>query len=292
MLKVTEKGERWMTILEQLKSGYHAMTMVDRRIADVILEDPMEAANMPISRMAEKAGVSEGSVVNFSNHMGFKGFGALKIGIAREADVFRGFSFGSVTEKDSPAAALRKVAGNAVDAFQKTSQMLQNEELLAAAKALQSARRIDIYGAGDSALMAQDAYFHFMRAGLPAYAVTDYLTFSIAAGQLDENCVALAISHSGQTMEIVDAMRIARRHGARTICITSRLDSALRELCDTALVTFSSESERYQDAGISRLVHLLVIDALCAYIGAQQGAEMVERMDEVSLHLSRHRYQR
>ena len=281
-----------MTILEQIRDGYYAMSMVDRRVADVILEDPVEAANMPISRMATLAGVSEGSVVNFSNHMGFKGFSALKIGIARETDIFLGFSFGSVTEKDSPAAALRKVAGNAVDAFQKTSQMLRNDELLAAAQVLQSARRIDIYSAGDSALMAQDAYFHFMRAGLPAYAVTDYLTFSIAAGQLDESCVALAISHSGQTMEIVDAMRIARRHGAKTICITSRLDSTLRELCDTALVTFSTESERYQDAGISRLVHLLVIDALCAYIGAQQGPKMVERMDEVSLHLSRHRYQR
>ena len=281
-----------MTILERIRDGYHAMSMVDRRIADVILEDSMEAANMPISRMAEAAGVSEGSVVNFAGRMGFKGFSALKIGIAREADVFQGFSFGNVTKKDLPRTALRKVAGNAVDAFQKTSQMLQNEDLKAVAEALQSARRIDIYGAGDSALMAQDAYFHFMRAGLPAYAVTDYLTFSIAASQLDEHCVALAISHSGQTMEIVDAMRIAHRHGAKTICITSRLDSALRELCDTALVTFSSETERYQDAGISRLVHLLVIDALCAYIGAQQGAEMVERMDEVSLQLARHRYQR
>jgi DNA-binding MurR/RpiR family transcriptional regulator len=281
-----------MTILEQMRESYRTMSAVDRRIADVILEDPVEAANMPIAHMATAAGVSEGSVVNFAGHMGFKGFSALKIGIAREADMFQGFSFGSVTEKDTPSAALRKVAGNAVDAFQKTSQLLQNEDLLAVAKALQTARRIDIYGAGDSALMAQDAYFHFMRAGLPAYAVTDYLTFSIAAGQLDESCVALAISHSGQTMEIVDAMRIARRHGAKTICITSRLDSALRELCDTSLVTFSAEADRYQEAGISRLVHLLVIDALCAYIGAQQGPEMVERMDEVSLQLARHRYQR
>lgn len=279
-------------IVEQIRSHYPQMSAVEKRIADVILEDPIQVTNMTIAHLAARAKVSEGSVVNFAGRVGVRGFSALKIGLARESESFVDFSFGSVSAQDSPWSALQKVVGNAVDAFQRTGQSLAEKDLQAAADQLMAARRIDIYGAGDSALMAQDAYFHLMRIGLPAYAVTDYLTFQIAASQLDGGCVALAISHSGQTAEIVDAMEIARRQGAGTICITSYGDSALARLCGTVLATRSHEAELHEEAAAARLTHMLVLDSLCAYISAQRGPEMVERMDQVDLALSRHRYAR
>ena len=104
--------------------------------------------------------------------------------------------------------------------------------------------------------------------------------------------MALALSHSGQTMEIVDAMDIARRQKAKTICITSYGDSALARLCGTVLVTSSSEAELHEEAAVSRLAHLLVLDSLCSYISAQRGPETVERMDRVNAQLSWHRYPR
>ena len=279
-------------LIDQIQKKYAGMSAVEKRIADVILNDPIQVTNMTIAHLAAKASVSEGSVVNFADRLGVRGFSALKIRLARESESFVDFSFGSVSAHDSPWSALQKVAGNAVDAFQRTSRNLDAQALQTAADHLMAVRRIDIYGAGDSALMAQDAYFHFMRIGLPAYAVTDYLTFQIAASQLDEGCVALALSHSGQTMEIVDAMDIARRQKAKTICITSYGDSVLARLCGTVLVTTSSEAELHEEAAISRLAHLLVLDSLCAYISAQRGPEAVKRMDRVSAQLSRHRYPR
>ena len=279
-------------LIDQIQKKYAGMSAVEKRIADVILNDPIQVTNMTIAHLAAKASVSEGSVVNFADRLGVRGFSALKIRLARESESFVDFSFGSVSSHDSSWSALQKVAGNAVDAFQRTSRNLDAQALQTAADHLMAARRIDIYGAGDSALMAQDAYFHFMRIGLPAYAVTDYLTFQIAASQLDEGCVALALSHSGQTMEIVDAMDIARRQKAKTICITSYGDSVLARLCGTVLVTTSSEAELHEEAAISRLAHLLVLDSLCAYISAQRGPEAVKRMDRVNAQLSRHRYPR
>lgn len=281
-----------MTLISRIQKEYPRMSAVEKRIADIILEDPVRVTNMTIAHLAARAQVSEGSIINFSTRMGTRGFSALKICLARESESFVDFSFGSVSAQNSPWTALQKVAGNAVDAFQRTSRTLDAKDLQNAANQLMAARRIDIYGAGDSALMAQDAYFHFMRIGLPAYAVTDYLTFQIAASQLDEGCVALALSHSGQTMEIVDAMDIARRQKAKTICITSYGDSALARLCGTVLVTSSSEAELHEEAAVSRLAHLLVLDSLCSYISAQRGPETVERMDRVNAQLSRHRYPR
>ena len=281
-----------MAILEKIRSEYRRMSAVESRIADVIMSEPDQLPRMSIAQFAAAAHVSEGSIINFSNKLGVQGFRALKIELARETDTRAALSFGSVTARDTPWTALRKVMGNAVEAFQKTCQSILEADLKAVAEALMSAKRIDIYGAGDSGLMAQDAYLHFMRAGFPAYAVTDYLTIGISASQLDERCVAVAISHTGQTTEIVDAMRIARRQRAKTVCITSSLVSELQDVCDMTLVTYATELERHQDAGISRLVHMLVLDSLCAYMSAQKGPESMERLDEVHQHLSRHRYKR
>ncbi|MCC8060043.1 MAG: MurR/RpiR family transcriptional regulator [Clostridiales bacterium] len=279
-------------IIEQIRKSYPQMSAVERKIADVILEDAIAVTNMTIAHLAARAAVSEGSVVNFATRLGLQGFSALKIGLARESETFVDFSFGSVSAKDSPRLAPLKIAGNAVDAFQRTSRTLDEECLRQAAEQLMAARRIDIYGAGDSALMARDADLHLMRIGLPAHAVTDYLSFQVAAAQLDENCVALAISHSGQTSEIVDAMETARQHGAQTICVTSYGDSALARLCNTALVTVSREAELHEEASAARLTHLLVLDSLCAYISARQGSAAVEHMDWVNTQLSRRRYPR
>lgn len=281
-----------MAVIDDIRKRYPEMSAVERRIADVILADPQRVTNMTISHLAARARVSEGSVVNFADRTGLRGFSGLKLSLAREMHTVSDLSFGSVDRRDTPRTALQKVTGNAVDAFRKTCRALREEDLQVAADHLMAARRIDIYGAGDSALLTQDAYYHFMRIGLPAYAVTDYLTCGIAAAQLDGDCVALAISHSGQTVAVTDAVELAKSQGAATICITSFADSALARLCDIALLTRSSEAEQHREAAVSRLAHLLVLDSLCAYIGAQRGPEMVERTDRVELLLARHRYQR
>jgi DNA-binding MurR/RpiR family transcriptional regulator len=281
-----------MTLLEQIRKGYENMSPVDRRISNLIMDMPEEVVNMTTGYLAARGGVSEGSVINYANKLGLRGFSALKIQLARELESFAGFSFGSVLPKDSPSVALKKVSGNAVEAFQQTSRSLRNEDLKAAADALMSARCIDIYGAGDSALLAQNAYFQLMRIGIPAYAVTDYLTLSLSASHLCNECVAMAFSHSGQTIEVIDAMTVAKQQGAKTICITSYPDSLLAGICDISLVTYTNEAEQRQEAVISHMAQFLVLSSLCSYISAQLGAESMEQNELVHQHLSRHRYQR
>ena len=131
-----------MAILDRIHHEYKQMSAVERRIADVVLEAPEQAPRLSVAELAARANVSEGSIINFSNRLGVKGFRGLKIELARETDARAAFSFGSVTAKDSPWTALRKVTGNAVEAFQKTCQSLQEEELRQVADMLLSARRI------------------------------------------------------------------------------------------------------------------------------------------------------
>ena len=68
-----------MAILEMIHSQYEKMSAVERRIADIVLEAPEQMPRMSVAELASRAGVSEGSIINFSNRLGMKGFRALKI---------------------------------------------------------------------------------------------------------------------------------------------------------------------------------------------------------------------
>lgn len=269
-----------MNVLNTIREQYSSMSATERKIADVILSDPEKVTSMTIAYLATKAQVSEGSIINFSNNVGAQGFTNLKINIAQNLQNFLGFSFEDVNDSDSPKTAMQKMISNANDAFESTYRNIRNEDLEAAAKMLINAKRIEIYGVAGSAFVAQDAYYHFMRIGLPAYAVTDSMLCAISASHLGPDCVAVGISDSGRTRETLRAMEIAKERGAATLCITSYESSPIVKLSQIALVIDSNESRFHRESVVSRLTQMLILDSLCAYIGAQKGVESIRLMDE------------
>src|ERR687892_486336 len=83
------------------------------------------------------------------------------------------------------------------------------------ADAVVAARRIDIYGIGASGFVGQDLHQKLHRIGLLAFSWPDPHAALTSAALLDAECVAIAISHTGTTLDTVDALRAARESGAR-----------------------------------------------------------------------------
>ena len=286
------EGRGWtvdtVNSLELIRVRYNTMSAAEKRIADVVLAAPARAIDMTIAQLAICADVSEGTIINFSKGLGLGGFTKLKLNIAANLDsgAAANMKFRDIAPSDSPKQAFCKMIEGAIDAFQRTASVISDADLRRAAELLMNARHIEIYGVENSAWVARIAYDQLMRIGLPAYAVTDSGAASISASHLSEGCVALGISDSGRMRGTIHAMDIARQHGARTVCITSYPDTPLTRICDISLVIESIESQQRREAVISRLTHLLVVDTLCAYIGAQTQPRSIELMDEVQRYLS------
>ena len=158
-------------------------------------------------------------------------------------------------------------------------------ELMTAA--LLSERKILSCGNGGSAADAQHFAseminrFEMERPGLPAIALTtdsstitsianDYAFTEIFARQISalgrEDDVLLAISTSGQSGNILAAVRAAQQRDMRIIALTGRDGGALvQQLGDDAvtIVVPSASTARIQE------VHLLVIHCLCDLIDRQ-----------------------
>ena len=78
---------------------------------------------------------------------------------------------------------------------------------------LATARRIDIYGVGASALVGQDLAQKLLRIGLIAHAHSDPHLAVTNAVQLRAGDVAIAITHSGSTGDVIEPLRVAFERG-------------------------------------------------------------------------------
>lgn len=107
---------------------------------------------------------------------------------------------------------------------------------LARARALLSgARALHLVGCGTS-LFAGEAAEGWLEAatGLPARA-RDAFEFAAYPPAALEGSAVIAVSHTGTTASVLEAVRLARRRGARTLAVTDVVDSPLAREAEAAL---------------------------------------------------------
>ncbi len=243
---------------------YDEMGKSEKKVADFLIAHPSELLPLSITELAEKSQSSEATIVRFARRLGLSGYQELKISIARESGNV--IDNHDVAESDSPYDIFEKVANDIYKSLEMTKQSLSKKDLENAAKAILSADKIVIFGLGNSSPVAQDAGHKFFRAGLDASVYSDNHMQAIAASHLKEGDVAIGISHSGSSKDIVDALKIAKLQGATTISITNKGKSPIVKESDITLFTSSKETE-YTILGLnSRIAALSIIDTLYSYI--------------------------
>jgi DNA-binding MurR/RpiR family transcriptional regulator len=243
-----------------------------RRVADAVLRDPAGTAALPIGRLAQRCSTSAATVMRFCRSAGFQGYPELRLALAREtgreAAGDGAVLSPDIDRDDSLADIVAKIAFSDAAAVQDTAANLDLDALAGAVEAVATARRIDVYGIGASGFVGQDLHQKLHRIGLLAFAWPDPHAALTSAALLDDGCVAIAISHTGSTLDTVDALRTARESGARTIAITNFVPSPLAEHADLVLTTAARETTFRSGAMASRIAQLAVID--CLFVGVAQ----------------------
>lgn len=251
-------------ILLSIKVSYKDMGRAEKRIADWITEQPDELINLSITELASVCGCGEATIVRFARRLGLEGYQALKIALARESGKQR--ISGTITRDDTAYEVFEKVAEEIYCSLEMTKKILRKEQLAAAADAIIKAGHVAIYGLGSSSSVALDAQHKLMRAGINAVAYSDNHMQAISASHLVAGDVAIGVSHSGSSRDIVDSLKLARLHGATTVAITNRGRSPITKQSDFVLNTASDETQYSFLALNSRISQLALIDSLYYYI--------------------------
>ena len=277
------------SVIQKIRTHYSEMGPAEKKIADFVTGNINDIMATSISELAERCGCGDATVVRFSRRLGFEGYQALKIAIA--GDLGSASTISSEIEKsDSCYEIFSKRINDIAVALNNTQAVLDAEALEKAAKTIMNAKRIVVFGLGNSAAVASDAAHKFLRLGLNAQACTDNHLQAIIASHIDRQSVAVAISHSGSSKDIVEALRLSKIGGAATIAITNYGSSPIVEAADICLFTKSEETRHSILAMSSRIAQLAIFDAIYTYIVVNADKASMQAIYNTELALQNKKY--
>ncbi|MDS1272603.1 MurR/RpiR family transcriptional regulator [Lipingzhangella sp. LS1_29] len=250
-----------------------SLAPAEQRVAHHIIDDPERAASCSITQLSRDCDTSEATVIRFCRTIGFSGYRELRLTLATEAGQERARESprevaGDIDPDDTLVTVVEKIAYTDARAVEETGAQLDVAALQQVIDALASARRIDIYGVGASAFVAADFQQKLHRIGLASYAWSDAHVMRTSAAVLGPADVAVGISHTGATVDVIEAIRQARDQGAHTVALTNFPRSSLATTTDLVLTTAARETTFRSGATASRLAQLTVID--CVFVGLAQ----------------------
>jgi RpiR family carbohydrate utilization transcriptional regulator len=266
---------------ERIAEVLPRLSPAERKVAEIVAEDPAAAQQATLATLAKAAGVSEPTVVRFCRSLGLDGFADLRLALARaeggggQARPHRRIHPGTPL----PDAATAVFDG-AIAALEQARDRLDTQAIERAALALVRAARVEVWGFGASAAVAEGIGHKLFRVCRGVVVRPDPHMQAMAAATLDGDAVALCISGSGRSREIVEAAGLAAAAGATVVAIT-RPGSPLAAVATLAIPCEIEEAADPHAPMVGRLVQLAIGDALAvgvALLSPPAAEERVARM--------------
>ena len=274
----------------KIQSVYETLSDSEKRISDYFSSHLEDIVYLTVTEVAISTKTSEATVVRTCRKLGYRGFQDFKISVAQEIVNPVQTIFEEADEFDDCFTIFNKKVGNAISTLQYTAKIVDKDHLEKAAQKLLDADRVVFFGSGNSASIALDAAHKFMRAGKTSDSFSDSHMQIIAASGLKKGDVALGISHSGSSRNVVDALEVAKESGATTISITNYGKSPITEVSDIVLHTASEETKYHVIALSSRIAQLSIIDTLYIYVSLKNKSHSLELMHNIDKALQSKKY--
>lgn len=250
-------------VLQKIHDLLPQLSKTEQRVASYVLENAEKVTSFTVSDLAEGSGASDATVVRTCKSLGFTSFQDFKVSMARNLASPLRTSFSAIAPGDTPDVVVDKIFQENIYTLQLTHNALCSRQVAKAADFLRSARRILIFGLGESNAVAMDLQHKLMRLGKTAHAYTDSYLQQMAAVIAEEGDVVVAVSHQGNSIDVVEATKNCRSRGAKVISLTSAAKSPLAKCSDVVLTTVSRETQFRMNSISSRLAQFTIIDCLC-----------------------------
>jgi len=259
--------------ISQIRSRMPSLASSELRVANWVTQNWEDLLPYSMAQVAQACGVSDTTVLRFCRSAGFHGFLDLKLRLARDTADPTHIIHSEITPKDDSVSIIRKVFQANIAALRDTLEIMDYASMTRAAKLIAEASRVLIIGVGTSSPIVHDAFNKFFRLGLNCRAQTDSYLQLMDATLLTPSDLLIAISQSGLSVDPVMTIELAKKNGARTICITGNAQSAITQYADVTLLSVSNETRG--EAIASRIAQITIIDALYILLSMQRPEESV-----------------
>ena len=276
-----------LDLVSRLERLEERLTPSEQRIASVVRSNFEAATRMTIAELATQANVSQPTVTRFCAALGCTSYADFKLNLATTLTVAAAYLNNERTVSDDIANLAHMTAKRATGAIRECLDQLDTQTLTMAIAAIAGCKRLDIYGqGGGSAAVVEDAKLRFFRLGIPVCAYVDGHQQRMSAATLDFGCCVVAISNSGRSKPVVEAVEIARSFGGQVVALT-RPGTPLANAADIVIPITIPESDSVLLPTPSRYAHMAVIDTLAAGVAIKLGKKALNTLRRVRYTLAR-----
>lgn len=275
-----------MSLLIKIRESKN-FTENENIVAKYIFDNYKKISEMSVNSISKNTFTSIACVTRMCKKIGLKGFNEFKLKLIEEISNLEkdGFVFNNTDiDKNSNTQKIIEKLNNLSVASLKETKLLQNVEIIEKiSKLIKEKMVIDFYGMGASYIVCIDAQYKFMRVGkvTTAFEATDRQY--VQACNSDMNHLAVIISYSGQTKEIIKIAEILAKKGIETVSITKYTDNKVKNLCKYNLYVTSKESLKRSAAIYSRISMLNMIDVLYLKYSNDNYEEVSKKIVENSI---------
>lgn len=252
-----------MSCFLKINQIYGELTEVDKKIADYINNNKYLVSKLSVGEFSKKADVSTASVVRFSRKLGYKGFGELKIEIAKAlSKEEKTLSYIDRNSESGIKNIISNLTQKTVESINQTVTLNEEDVIETVVNELIKGKNIYLFGVGASALVALDFQLKLLRINKSTFTSLDSHTQMMSSCNLREGDVAIAISYYGNSKEVIKSIENANERGAKSISITKYGETELSRLCNFNLYVPNVEKKLREGAISSRISMLTLIDII------------------------------
>lgn len=242
-----------MTLADILKENYDNMFSAEKKVVDYVLQNPYEVVNMNISELAAASNVSNATVVRMCHHAGFSGYFQFRLMLAKDE---------GKQSAAQPSDAVEQIFHEYSNDVLNLGKTLDGETMKKAARMIMDADVVHIAATGNTMPLALYMGFRMSRIGIRNTAEVDSAYFLNSINLARDKDIVLVISHSGNTMQTLQAADLAISKKLPVVAITSDPASVLAQKCDVLLRSGMENSEINYDGSHSLMMEMSVIESL------------------------------
>ena len=276
-------------VLEVVRLCLPTLRKSDAKVAAVVLSAPQRVLAATVAEVAVAAGVSQPTVMRFCVAVGCTGFQDFRLRLAHSVALGTPATHSVIADGDSTAAVAAKIFDYTMSSLDWARHHLAPEILEQAVTILAGATSIEFFGFGASGIVARDAAQKFPLFGVPCGAHLDSHQQIMVASMMRAGDVAVVISNTGLSRDIIEVAQAAQAHDATVIAITGNVAELSRH-CDVTLLVETLDNTDVFTPTISRIAALVIVDVLSTAVALRRSDAHRARVQDMKRTLVGYRH--
>ena len=268
---------RIQSMLESLKAA-------EKRAATFILENPEKAITLTMEELAERSGVSYATINRLCRKIGYMGYkdfkNSLVYDVLYKKDVDDAINELVITPGTSTKEVCENVYNLAYKVLEDSMSVIDVDVVETVADKLLNAEKVCFLGSGASGITAKYAYSRFFRIGINSSYEPDATLYMMNVALLKEGDVLFAVSSSGRTEKVVEAVRMAKKQNVTIVSLSDFAISPLSKISDYNLFTTSRSGGKFMNIDMPLITgQMTIIDILYTCCCVKMGGPASEKYE-------------